>query len=144
MASELAAKPANGNEQITAWWDPTGPCPDNCSFIAGEPSAAFWTFAPASFAPPQWRPLAYAAATVFGLTTGGLRMAFGGHFFTDVTIAGLVTFLVIWLAYALLYRWPSTRLSDAAIDAALTRAAWPGYRLRQRLFGRETGPVPTA
>ena len=28
-------------------------------------------------------------------------MAFGGHFFTDVAAAGLVTFLVIWLAYAL-------------------------------------------
>ena len=48
----------------------------------------------------QWRPLAYAAATLFGITTSVLRMAFGGHFFTDVAVAGLVTFLVIWLAYA--------------------------------------------
>ena len=52
-------------------------------------------------------------------------MAFGGHFFTDVAAAGLVTFLVIWLAYAWIYRWPSTRLTDAGIDAALTRLAWP-------------------
>ncbi len=132
-----------GDQQFVPWWDPRGSCGRNCSFFSGEGATAFWTYAPAALSPPQWRPLAYAAATVFGLTTSALRMAFGGHFFTDVTIAGLVTFLVIWLAYALLYRWPSTRLSDAAIDAALTRAAWPGYRLRQRLFGRETGPVPT-
>ena len=59
-------------------------------------------------------------------------MAFGGHFFTDVAAAGLVTFLVIWLAYAWIYRWPSTRLTDAKIDAALTRLAWPGYRLLRR------------
>jgi hypothetical protein len=26
--------------------------------------------------------------------------------------SGLVTFLVIWLAHALIYRWPRTRLSD--------------------------------
>jgi membrane-associated phospholipid phosphatase len=70
-------------------------------------------------------------------------MAFGGHFFTDVAIAGLVTFLVIWLAYALIYRWPRTRFSDEAVDAALTRLAWPGYRWRQRVRGKETGPAPT-
>jgi lipid A 4'-phosphatase len=69
---------------------------------------------------------------VFGFVTSGLRMAFGGHFFTDVAIAGLVTFLVIWLAFALIYRWPRTRLSDERIDAALTRIAWPGYRMIQR------------
>ncbi len=55
--------------------------------------------------------------------TSVLRMAFGGHFFTDVAAAGLVTFLVIWLAYAWIYRWPSTRLTDEGVDAALTRFA---------------------
>jgi len=84
-------------------------------------------------APPPWRPLAYAAAMVFGAVTSVLRMAFGGHFFTDVTIAGLVTFVVIWFAYALIYRWPRTRLSDEAVDARLTRLAWA---LRRRSKGQ--------
>ena len=53
--------------------------------------------------------------------TSVLRMAFGGHFFTDVAAAGLVSFFVIWLAYAWIYRWPSTRLSDERIEAALAR-----------------------
>ena len=69
-------------------------------------------------------------------------MAFGGHFFTDVSTAGLVAFLVIWLVHGYIYRWPSTRKSDAEIDAVLTRFAWPGYRLRQRLLGRDVGPAP--
>lgn len=94
--------------------------------------------------PPAWRPLAYAAATLFGITTSVLRMAFGGHFFTDVAAAGLVSFLVIWLAYAWIYRWPSTRLSDAAIEAALERLGRPGYRLWQRWRGRSHWSNPSA
>jgi lipid A 4'-phosphatase len=119
----------NGTEPFVAWWDPRGTCGRNCSFFSGEGATAFWTYAPAALAPPAWRPLAYAAATVFGVTTSVLRMAFGGHFFTDVAIAGLVTYLVIWLAYAWIYRWTSTRFSDADVDAALTRF---GARFRKR------------
>jgi len=134
----------NGPEPFMPWWDPRGSCGRNCSFFSGEGATAFWTYAPAALTPPAWRPLAYAAATLFGVITSGLRMAFGGHFFTDVAAAGLVTFLVIWLAYRLIYRWPSTRLSDESIDAALTRLAWPFYRLVQRWRGREVGASPAA
>ena len=67
-------------------------CGRNCSFFSGEGATAFWTYAPAALTPPAWRPLAYAAATVFGVVTSVLRMAFGGHFFTDVAAAGLSRF----------------------------------------------------
>jgi len=133
-----------GDLPFVPWWDPRGGCTRNCSFFSGEGATAFWTLAPAALAPPTWRPLAYTAATIFGVVTSGLRMAFGGHFFTDVAIAGLVTFLVTWLTFALIYRWSSTRLTDAQIDAGLTRLAWPGYRLMQRWRGREVGARPTA
>ena len=126
----------NGPLKFKPWWDPRGDCGRNCSFFSGEGATAFWTYAPAALTPPAWRPLAYAAATLFGITTSVLRMAFGGHFFTDVAAAGLVSFLVIWLAYAWIYRWPSTRLTDAEIEAALARWGWPGYRWRRRLRGR--------
>src|ERR1700719_3182506 len=129
----------NGPDQFMPWWDPRGACDRNCSFFSGEGATAFWTYAPAALTPPAWRPLAYAAAAVFGVVTSVLRMAFGGHFFTDVAAAGLVTFLVIWLAHGYIYRWRQTRMTDAGIDAALTRFAWPGYAFVQRLLGR---PVP--
>ncbi|HMC62502.1 MAG TPA: phosphatase PAP2 family protein [Candidatus Solibacter sp.] len=132
----------NGTDQFVPWWDPRGACGRNCSFFSGEGATAFWTFAPAALTPPAWRPLAYAAATLFGVITSVLRMAFGGHFFTDVAAAGLVTFLVIWLAYGTIYRWRRTRLGDARIDAVLTRLAWPGYRLVQGWRGRDVGPSP--
>jgi membrane-associated PAP2 superfamily phosphatase len=132
-----------GDQQFVAWWDPRGDCARNCSFFSGEGATAFWTIAPAALAPPAWRPLAYAGAVVFGATTSGLRMAFGGHFFTDVATAGLVTFIVIWFGYALIYRWPRTRFSDEAVDAALTRLNMPAYQLRKRLFGGKTDPAPS-
>jgi lipid A 4'-phosphatase len=49
---------------------------------------------------------------------------------------------MIWLAYGWIYRWPSTRWTDQGVDAALTRLAWPGYRLRQRWRGRDVGLNP--
>ena len=134
----------NGDQTFVPWWDPRGSCERNCSFFSGEGATAFWTYAPAALTPPAWRPLAYAAATVFGILTSLLRMAFGGHFFTDVAAAGLVTFLVIWLVHGSIYRWPSTRLTDAGIDAALSRLAWPGYRFLQKWRGRDVGPKPSA
>jgi lipid A 4'-phosphatase len=132
-----------GDLPSVAWWDPRGQCGRNCSFFSGEGATAFWTLAPAALTPPAWRPLAYAAATLFGVATSVLRMTFGGHFFTDIAAAGLVTFAVIWLAYGYIYRWTLTRLSDEAVDATLTRFAWPGFRLMQRWRGREIGPAPS-
>jgi lipid A 4'-phosphatase len=110
-----------GNGQFIPWWDPRGDCPNNCSFIAGEPSGAFWTLAPAALAPPQWRLLAYGGALAFGAAIGLLRIAGGGHFFTDVVFAGVVMYLVIWIAYGLIYRWRATRMTDDAVERPLAR-----------------------
>ena len=57
----------NGPEPFVPWWDPRGSCGRNCSFFSGEGATAFWTYAPAALTPPAWRPLAYAAATAFGV-----------------------------------------------------------------------------
>ncbi len=119
-----------GAERFTPWWDPRGPCRENCSFIAGEPSGAFWTLAPAALTPPQWRPFAYAAALVFGAAIGVLRMAVGGHFFTDVAFAGVFMFLLAWTLHGVLHRWRATRLTDEAIERPLAEA---GLALRRAL-----------
>jgi len=96
-----------GTDRFVPWWDPRGDCPNNCSFIAGEPSGAFWTLAPAALAPPQWRAAAYGAALAFGAAVGVLRIAAGAHFFTDVVFAGVFMYLLVWLAHGLLFRWRS-------------------------------------
>jgi membrane-associated PAP2 superfamily phosphatase len=115
-----------GSYRFTAWWDPRGDCPDNCSFIAGEPSGAFWTLAPAALVPPQWRLAAYGGALVFGAAVGLLRIAGGGHFFTDVVFAGVFMFLLIWAAHGLIFRW-RTRLGETSVERLLERAGEAMY-----------------
>jgi membrane-associated PAP2 superfamily phosphatase len=111
-----------GAERFMPWWDPRGDCPKNCSFVAGEPSGAFWTLAPvAALAPPPWRVFATGVALAFGAGVGFLRMWGGGHFFSDVVFAGVFTFLVIWLTHGLLYRWRPTRITDAAVERVIER-----------------------
>jgi lipid A 4'-phosphatase len=72
-----------------------GACVKNCSFVSGETSSAFWLVAPASLAPPPFRIPAVAAALAVGVATGVLRMAAGGHYLSDVTLAALFTVLLI-------------------------------------------------
>ena len=125
-----------GDYRFMPWWDPRGDCPNNCSFIAGEPSGAFWTLAPAALAGPELQPLAYGAALAFGVGVGVLRIAAGAHFFSDVVFAGVFMYLLIWLVHGLIYRWPATRLDEAAAERYLTVAGEVLAAQWQRLMGR--------
>jgi len=119
-----------GDYRFEPWWDPRGGCPNNCSFIAGEPSGAFWTLAPAALTPPPLQPLAYGAALAFGVGLGALRIGAGAHFFSDVVFAGVLTYLLIWVVYGLIYRWPSTRIDEKALEDRLALIGeWLGARL---------------
>ncbi len=86
-----------GSLEFRAWNRLDGACAKNCSFVSGETSGAFWLVAPASLAPPPLRLPAMAAALAIGALTGGLRVAFGGHFLSDALMAGLLTVLLIAL-----------------------------------------------
>jgi lipid A 4'-phosphatase len=126
-----------GTDRFTAWWDPRGDCPNNCSFIAGEPSGAVWTLAPASLAPLELQPLAYGAVVAFGVAIGVLRIGAGAHFFTDVVFSGVFMYLVVWAVHGFIYRWRATRLGDEAIERWLAGAgealAAQARRLRNRI-----------
>jgi lipid A 4'-phosphatase len=125
-----------GNDTFMPWWDPRGACEQNCSFISGEGAGAFWTLAPAALAPPQVRAVAYAAAIAFGTAVGVIRIGMGAHFFTDIAFAGVLTFLIIWLAYALLFRWPVPLPSDATIERAIERLVLPIHTALAGALGR--------
>ena len=112
----IATTEFNGTEPFKPWWDPRRAEWQNTSFFSGEAATAFWTYAPAALAPPSIRPLAFAAATIFGLATGILRMAFGGHYASDVIAAGVAAFLVTWFAHGFIYRWRFSRVTDDDVD----------------------------
>ena len=134
-----------GEYRFEPWWDPRGDCPNNCSFIAGEPSGAFWTLAPAALAPPPLQALAYGAALAFGVGLGAFRMAAGAHFFSDVVFAGVLIYLVVFTAHGLIYRWwPATRLDEKALQNWLGRVgerlSGMGRHMAGRLAGRWKKP----
>ena len=51
--------------------------------------------APALEVPAPWRAQAVAGAALYGTVTGVLRMAFGGHFLSDVVAGAWISLLVI-------------------------------------------------
>ena len=96
-----------GTDEFRPWYRFDGACKRNCSFVSGEASEGFWMVAPALLAPPPWRGPAIAAALLFGAATSVLRMAFGGHYLSDVVLAALITLLLIEAAQLLL--WPGRK-----------------------------------
>jgi membrane-associated PAP2 superfamily phosphatase len=92
-----------GPAQFVAWWDPRGTCQRNCSFFSGEVSAAAWTMGPAVLASGAAGAVAIVAAVVFTIAIAVVRMAQGGHFFSDAAFAALFTWLTLWIAYGLCY-----------------------------------------
>ena len=94
----------NGPNPFTPWYDDNGECKKNCSFVSGEASTGFWMVAPASVLPPPWRGPAMVAAFAFGFGASLLRLAFGGHYLSDVLLGGLITLIVIEIARRVI--WP--------------------------------------
>jgi membrane-associated phospholipid phosphatase len=93
-----------GPQEFRPWYRFNGACHKNCSFPSGEASSAFWMVAPALVVPPPIRAPALAAALAFGVSASTLRMAFGGHFLSDVLIGALISLIVVFAVRRAL--WP--------------------------------------
>jgi lipid A 4'-phosphatase len=94
----------SGQDPFRPWYETDGACKRNCSFVSGEAATGFWMVAPASVLPPPWRVPATVAAFAFGAGASLLRLAFGGHYLSDVLLGGLITLIVIEIVRRLL--WP--------------------------------------
>ena len=92
-----------GPHEFRPIWTRDGACEKNCSFVSGEVASSFWLVAPASLAPLPYRVPAIAAALGVGVATGLLRMAFGGHFLSDVIFAGLFMLLLVIFMRAMIF-----------------------------------------
>lgn len=121
----------NGPAQFVRWSDNGGSCRNNCSFFSGEVSAAAWTLAPAVLMPVPWRPAAVTIALVFTGVNTFVRVAQGGHFFSDAAFAIIATSFIIWLMYGAIYRGWWKDATEEIIEARMTRFA----HFVRRLFG---------
>jgi len=81
-----------------------GDCDHNCSFVAGDPSAAFALTAPALLLPARRRKWGIAAALGFGIAVGLLRMYQGGHFLSDVIFGAIFSLGTVLLLHWLMFR----------------------------------------
>jgi len=123
-----------GDAPYVEVWRITDWCPSNCSFVSGEASSAIWLVAVALVLPARFRTPALAAAVTLALLLSLNRIAFGGHFLSDVLIAFGLTLLVIAVLYRIVIARPPAWLTDAALEAGLTQI---GRRIRRRF--RTTG-----
>jgi membrane-associated phospholipid phosphatase len=80
-----------------------GQCVTDCSFVSGETSTAAWSLAPALLTPPPFQGLVVGASVLFTLVMGALRVAYGGHYLSDVTFGALINWLLV-LALAMIMR----------------------------------------
>ncbi|MFN3668984.1 MAG: phosphatase PAP2 family protein [Brevundimonas sp.] len=69
-------------------------CERNCSFVSGEASSAAWLVAAALIAPRRVRTAATALAAIYAFALSINRVAFGGHWLSDVLLAWLLSALV--------------------------------------------------
>jgi len=111
-----------GTLPFVPWWDPRGGCDQNCSFVSGETSGATWSVAPALLVPGAARVVALSAAGIFTVAIATLRIAFGGHFASDVIFAVLLTLAVIWAIYSLAFRVEWMRLQTGPLPRIVRRA----------------------
>lgn len=119
-------------------WEISHACSGNCSFMAGEGSSAMWLFALILLVPRGLRLVIGVPLGILLVALSLNRIAFGGHFLSDVLLSWGVTLLVALLLRRFLVRGPSGERVDRAIENALTRA---GLRLHQ-MIARKTGARP--
>ena len=85
-----------GEAPFKPWYEFDGACVKNCGFASGEAAQGFWMVAPALLVPPPGRGVALAAALAYGAAASALRLAFGGHFLSDVVVGALITLIVVF------------------------------------------------
>ncbi|MEA2759924.1 MAG: lipid 4-phosphatase [Methylobacteriaceae bacterium] len=92
-----------GQWEFRPFGDFRGQCVADCSFVSGETSTAAWSLAPALLTLPPWRAAVIGASLLFTLVMGVERIAYGGHYLSDVTFGALLNWFLV-LATAMLMR----------------------------------------
>ena len=110
-----------GDAPYVEVWRITGWCADNCSFVSGEASSAIWLVAVALVLPKSVRGPATVVAIVYALLLSLNRIAFGGHFLSDVVISFGLTLLLIAVVHRVVIERPPKWLSNAVLEGGLTR-----------------------
>lgn len=110
-----------GDAPYVEVWRISDWCDTNCSFVSGEASSAIWFVAVALVLPARFRTAAVALAVAYAGLLSLNRIAFGGHFLSDVLISFALTLLVIAIVYRVVIQRPPHWLENATLERGLTR-----------------------
>jgi len=94
-------------------------CQSNCSFVSGEASSAAWMVAAIVLIPARLRPFLAPPVVIYGLLLSVNRLAFGGHFLSDVVLSWTISGLV----FAVLFR---VMVSAPGVAQRARIRAWKG------------------
>lgn len=105
------ARPVNiaefgGTDPFTSAWAFSKACISNCSITSGEGASAAWMVLVLLLVPPQWRALGALLVVPYAVLLSWNRIAFGGHFLSDVILSWCLTAFVTALVWRLLDRVP--------------------------------------
>ena len=84
----------NGDKQFTRAFEISDQCSKNCSFVSGHAGIGFYFLCIGFLVRKKW---AFLPGLALGLVLSYARITQGGHFLSDVIIAGYVTLLIAWL-----------------------------------------------
>jgi membrane-associated PAP2 superfamily phosphatase len=104
-------------------------CASNCSFVSGEGSSAMWLMGLVFLLPKSLRLPFGIPIGLVALALSVNRMAFGGHFASDILVAWGLTLLIQFWLYRLIVASPFGARIDTAVESWFADA---GRRLRAR------------
>lgn len=93
-------------------WRITDWCQSNCSFVSGEASSATWMVAALVLVPSHLRPLLAPLVIGYAFLLSLNRLAFGGHFLSDVVLSWAISGLVFAVLFRLIVSAPGVARRD--------------------------------
>jgi membrane-associated PAP2 superfamily phosphatase len=107
-------------------------CQSNCSFVSGEASSAAWLVAATVLIPARLRPVLVPPVVLYALLISLNRLAFGGHFLSDIVLSWAISGLV----FTVLYR---VMVSAPGVATRVRVRAWKGV---SRVLARTAPRLP--
>lgn len=104
-------------------WVIAGNCQSNCSFVSGEGAMGFWFLGLALLVPIAYRVRALWCLGLFGAIISFNRIAFGGHYLSDILLSWVITAFVMATFWKFLSNHPPHWLREERLEASCDRAA---------------------
>lgn len=111
-----------GDAPYQTVWRISDWCPSNCSFVSGEGSLAAWFVAVLVLVPARYRAAAAVPTVLYATLLSINRLAFGGHFLSDIVLSWSISAVVFALLYRVMVSAPGVARRRARVWKGLVPA----------------------